>query len=172
MYAAPGWHLQQPAWTNSVHGCVQRSRPPGRTREHAGLQFKSASQDRARVTQHSDSGCALGMSSLPQLSTLTTGLSTALPIRLLMLQMRTWTAAALMERQPLTLRLPRWRSLSAHAAMEVSVSLRQQCSPSARSPLQFSATAMTPMSRTCIIMRHEDNAWIALRGVGQTMSPI
>ncbi len=85
----------------------------------------------------------------------------ALPLCLLMSRLRTWTAAALMERQPLTLRLQRWRNLSAHAAIEASVSLRQQCSPSAVSPLQFSATATIPMSRTCITIQHEGKAAIA-----------
>ncbi len=60
----------------------------------------------------------------------------------------TCTAAGLMDRQPLILRLLRWRSFSAHAAMDASVSLRQQCRPKAVSLLQFSATATTPMSRT------------------------
>ena len=61
----------------------------------------------------------------------------------------TCTAAGLMDRQPLMLRLLRWRSFSAHAAMDASVSFRQQCRPRAISLLQFSATATTPMSRTC-----------------------
>ena len=62
---------------------------------------------------------------------------------------QTWTAAGLMERQPLMLRLLRWRSFRAHAAMEASVSLRQQCRPRDLNALQFSATATTPMSCTC-----------------------
>ena len=158
----------------SVYGCVQRSRPPGHAWEHAGMHFKSASQARARVVRHSAIGCTLGMSSLPELSFPKIDLSTVLPLRLLMSRLHTWTAAALMERQPLTLRLLRSRSLSAHAAMEASVSFRQQCSPSAVSPLQFSATATTPMSRTCIIAWHEGNA--RTRGVhllcGEDLSPI
>ena len=62
---------------------------------------------------------------------------------------QTWTAAGLMERQPLMLRLLRLRSFRAHAAMEASVSLRQQCRPRDLNALQFSATATTPMSCTC-----------------------
>ena len=66
----------------------------------------------------------------------------------------TCTAAGLMDRQPLMLRLLRWRSFSAHAAMEASVSFRQQCRPRAVNLLQFSATATTPMSRTCTTTCH------------------
>ncbi len=72
----------------------------------------------------------------------------------------TWTAAGLIERQPLMFRLVRWRSLRAHAAMDASVSLRQQCRPRAVSLVQCSATAMTPISRTFIIQKQRSDRLI------------